>query len=221
MKRFRFVIAAVVSLWVGTATADSIPIFTIEGVNIAFFPLGGATDVGEMVFSLSGPGISIEGDGFFNCSGWCESFSYFPAGYPIDFSDLTTTFYTAQIRGKTYSDSSAFSSPWTLTSLGGDFTVPGGEVPAVLNNGLILGHVGSGNNLSTFYLKVPPGTLFVTFLQSDVDPTLFTWLPSGGFLAQSSVTPEPGTIILMVTGIVAIAALVRRRYRPGHADGLL
>ena len=162
-----------------------------------------------MGFSLSGPGISIFGDGFFECSGWCNSLSYFPAGYSIDFTNLTSTDYFAQIRGKTYSDISAFSSPWALTF--GDFTVPGGEVPAVLNNGLILGHVGSGNNLSAFYLKVPPGTLLVQFLQSDVDPSLYTFY-EGEFVASRTVVPEPATMALTATGLAAIVGLVRRKY---------
>jgi hypothetical protein len=197
------------SLFVSAAAnANSIPIFNITSVDIGFYP--GDNDIGGMFFSFSGPGISITGDGFFNCSGWCNSLSYFPAGYPIDFTSLTTTDYFAQIRGKTYSGFNAFSSPWTLTF--GNFTVPGGEVPAVLNNGLILGHVGSGNSLSAFYLKVPPGTLLVQFFQSDVDPSLYTFLGGGEFVASRTVVPEPATMALTATGLAAIVGLVRRKY---------
>jgi len=68
---------------------------------------------------------------------------------------------------------SAFSSPWSLSF--GDFAVPGGQIPAVLNNGLILGKISDGSKTFQFYLKVPPGTLELDFLQSDADPSLYTF----------------------------------------------
>jgi hypothetical protein len=220
MRRFRFVIPAVVLFWVGTANADRIPIFYITSVDIGFMAGNPNSDIGTMGFSFKGPGISIFGDGTFDCTIWCSFFNYESAGFPIDIANMTTTDYFAQIRGLTYYSEfpGSFSSPWTFDT---DFTVPGPEASGMLNNGLILGQVGSGNNVFQFYLKVPPGTLDLGFLQSDVDPSLYTFGGSGDFFAQSTVTPEPGTIILTVTGMVAIGALVRKKHFSSQANGCL
>ncbi|HEX6823430.1 MAG TPA: PEP-CTERM sorting domain-containing protein [Candidatus Sulfotelmatobacter sp.] len=210
MKRIRVVISAIVLLWAGRAKADNIPTFYVTDATIGFIGFGDAFGgpVASMEFSFTGPGFTIFGDGTFECgSGWCDFFTYYSPGYPVDFENLTMSDYTVQIGSVTYSAfPGPFSSPWTLSA---DCVVPSCNFgPATLNNGLILGQIGSGNNTFQFYLNIPPGSVYVGFLGG---PDLFTYGGEGEFSAHRSVTPEPSTAILMVTGIMAIAVVVRSR----------
>jgi len=211
MRRLRWTLLISCLFFAASLNADTIPIFNITSVVIGFNPDGG--DIGGMFFSFSGPGISITGDGFFGCSVWCNSLSFESTGFPIDITNLTTVDYFGQIRGKTFSALGAFSSPWSLTF--GDFSVPGGQVPAVLNNGLILGTVSNGNRAFKFFLKLPPGTLQLQFFSDPEFPDQWTFLGSGQFSASRRTTvPEPGTMALTATGLAAIVGLVRKKRSP-------
>ncbi len=137
------------------------------------------------------------------------------AGSPIDIQNMTAVGLTVQIGGQTYNENEAALVPWTVNP-SGNFAVPGGIVTAVLNNGLILGSVGTGNNLFQFYLKVPPGQLALFFPQSDLDPSLYTFVggawhssPPGYWVycwARPKETPP-------CTGMSRIAARHKRVHR--------
>jgi len=206
MRRFRWTLLISCLFVAANLNADTIPIFNITSVDIVFNPGGG------MFFSLDAPGVSITGDGFFGCTIWCNPLSFESTGFPIDITNLTTVDYFAQLRGKTFSALGAFSSPWSLTF--GDFSVPGGQVPAVLNNGLILGTVSNGNRAFKFFLKLPPGTLQLQFLSDPEFPDQWTFLDGEFSASRRTTVPEPGTMALTATGLAAIVGLVRKKRSP-------
>ena len=198
MKRFQRTILLSFLLLAGVAHADSIPTFKITDAFLQIEP--GGENHGFVGFNFAGPGINIFGEGFYECNVWCNFFTFVTDGFPIDIQNMTAESLTVQIGGQTYNENEAVLGPWNVNP-STDFFVPGGSVTALLNNGLILGSVGTGNNVLQFYLNVPPGQLSLFFPQSDIDPSLFTFVGGGSFIATTTV-PEPGTLALLATGCI-------------------
>ena len=213
MKRSRWITLLLFLLVSGIANADSIPVFN---VSASFDIEPGEDNQGFVGFIFEGQGIEIIGAGSYSCGGWCNFFTYVPAGFPIDIENITAVTLTVQIGGQTYNENEAVLVPWTINP-SGNFEVPGGVVTAVLNNGLILGSVGTGNNIFQFYLKIPPGQLALFFPQSDIDPSVYTFVGAGFFSAASAV-PEPDTLALMAAGCIVGLSLKKRSWarRSGH-----
>jgi PEP-CTERM motif len=176
MKTFRLFSAAVVLLWVVTASADSIPLFpiTYAEIDIANNDLGQGDNVsiyftGPGGFVLSGVGGTFGfGSGGACCIGW--------------------SFLTLTIGNHVY-DFETVDLPMLDINL-----LPGSDTRAVVANhfgGPIQLTAGSDDFIA-LNLKIPIGTYFYS--------------PDSGtaqFIASTTV-PEPGTLIFLATGLVGI-----------------
>jgi hypothetical protein len=178
MKSFRLLTAAVVLLWVGTASADSIPLFpiTYAEIDIANNDLG----QGDNVF------IYFTGPGGFVLSGIGGTFGFGSGGACcIGWSFLTLTI------GNHVYDSELVDLPMLDINL-----FPRSDTSAFVSNhfgGPILLTAGAADvDFIVLNLKIPVGT--------------YSFDPDSGtaqFVASTTV-PEPGTLIFLTTGLVGI-----------------
>jgi hypothetical protein len=208
----RLILGAVVLFAVSAtcAYADSVSTFHITQANMFMGPNEGFGD--NVGFSFTGPGVSITGIGGMACFYWCSD--------PISDPNIAqpseiflTTFLTATIGGITYD-------PDTLGLY--IFDAFGGL------SALTVGSVGEGDCSA----GQPGTTCFIQFrmtaptnggwsfnfaptVDQDGNPAyIFT---DGEFGASAPLlTPEPATVGLMLTGLVGIAGMVKRRARFRH-----
>jgi hypothetical protein len=198
MKHLRFALLGVLFLLVSLAAqADSIPVYQITNGFVYLEP-----EFGFMSFNFAGPGITVVGVGSFDCPSGC--FDHFlPEGTPIDFGNFLPIVETMQIGGKTYSEPQAVLNTWTMNFFTA-LSVPDQDGKAILNgNGLIPGSVDTANGTLQFEIKVPVGQLGLSWVPSIEYPSYYTPTP-GGFFAHTSLVPEPGSIVMLVTGLAGI-----------------
>lgn len=206
MRHLRFALCGLFLLASLAAHGDSIPVFQITSAQMFFF------GPGDVAFAFNGPGISVSGQGGFDCpSGWCSGFEV-PEGTPIDFTSfvLFAGFTTIQIGGTTYSGAQAVLNSFTMNPLAPLFVPDGGG--AMLNSNGLIG--GSVNGTFQFEIKVPAGSLELDFLPSVDDPGYY--ISTGGdFFAQKSPSPvpEPGSVFLLVTGLAGILGTLKIKQR--------
>jgi hypothetical protein len=175
--------------------ADSIRTFQVTQVSMSMGRNDGSGD--NVVFSLTGPGLSITGLGGMACFDWCSGFPTLdPSG--VTSQIFVANFLSATLGGTTYTpDTLSFQSPL--------FDDSGGV------NAFASGYVGEGDSFIQFNLISPTGDWSLSFAPVDGEPGYYTFT-RGQFRAQSPIiTPEPGTIALTLTGLWGIAGLAKRK----------
>jgi PEP-CTERM motif len=176
--------------------ADRIKTYVITQVSMSMSPNNGSGD--NISFSLTGPGVSITGIAGMLCIGWCDDQPIYgtPVVAPTQIF-LSSLDNVVILGGVSYYGGSVFFDGY------GPFNDSGGI--ARLASG-----VAGDNNLPFQLIQPQNGKWNATF---DYIP------PSGdtpGYYAFreatfSATAPEPGTIVLMITGLAGVAGLVRRR----------
>ena len=187
--------------------ADSIPVFNLTSATLLFTVNSGSGD--NASFGLSGPGTVVFGEGGAGCD-WCFAGTSFQPGQSLNgsVSFVGIDFILSiQLGGQTLDVNSTTLGSTSL--LAGSFLFPTDPqtttftvaVPAHFS-GLLLGS--SSPNFPTFGLRIPAGRLFLTFDSS-----------GGQFFFSQGVyfatTPEPGTLIMVGSGLLAMGTLVYRR----------
>ncbi|SRR5438876_6227038 len=197
MKRLIWVAAILFVLSASCAYADSVSTFNITQATMFMGPNDGSGD--NVFFIFTGPGVNITGIGGMACFDWCS-------GQPISDPNIAqasqiflTEFGIATIGGKSYD-------PMTLDlNLFDEF---GGL------NASTAGFVGEGDSFIQFRMTAPTNGSwsfnFAPTVDQDGNPAfIFT---EGEFSASAPLlTPEPGTVGLMLTGLVGIIGVVRRK----------
>ncbi len=197
MKHLRFALGALFLLVSLAAQADSIPVFQITDAFIYLEP-----EFEFMSFNFAGPGITVVGVGSFDCPSGCLE-HFLPEGTPIDFGNFLPTVETMQLGGKTYGYAQAVLNTWTMNFFTA-LSVPDQDGKAILNgNGLIPGSVDTANGTLQFEIKVPVGQLGLSWVQNYEYPSYYTPFP-GIFSAKLSPVPEPGSVVMLVTGLAGI-----------------
>ncbi len=227
MKRFQWMIAILLVTFAQLAHADSFSSFNLTTITVDVLPDQGGDNV---IFSLTGPGTNITGMGGINClKYWCAPFTTIPLGSGV-FANIgqifLSNFNSAVVGGKSYSrEEFGFNPPFFITVLG-QITFPGHPqnsfstcVPATVK-GPITGHAGSGETYTQFSLNTPTGGSFCT-TWNFVDSLNGYQFVRGKF--SVSTVPEPGTLGMMGSGLVAIfGSALRKGLRQAVAvSGLL
>jgi hypothetical protein len=200
MNYLRLAIVIMFAVTAQGSYADSIPTFQITQAQMFLNtdPDGSGHNVG---FYFTGPGVTISGLGSMYCAEWCSGLpSPEPSGYLSQIS--VSLFYTAIIGGKTY-DTSTLS----INNLFND--MEGGGLNASAS-----GSVGAGNGFLQFNLVLPTnGRWNLNFAESvdEFGRPVYSFT-QGSFTATAPLlTPEPATVGMMLTGIVGIAGVVKRK----------
>ena len=197
MKRFLWALPTFLLVFCTCALADSI--------TIGLSPNNGTGD--NFGFSLSQPGFAVSIDGgtgvdFFNDQGYAPG---------TTFGGATTVFFSAgtvQIGDNTFD----------LGFTGGTLFLSSFTLPA--NNQNFSIQVQAGFSTSAFFFDADGQFQTIDISGGAPGTMTFTWDPSLGlYFAQPAVfttavvTPEPGTLGLMGTGLVSVLALARRKLR--------
>jgi hypothetical protein len=208
MKSFQWTAAALLVALAQFAHADT---FDITQITITVF-FGNE----NVHFALSGPSTNITGFGGIACqpSDWCTN-PVLPPGsiFPNIGQIGIENFGDAKLGGTSYGDFEfGFTSSLSVDVLGSIILPvnPHGStftacVPATMS-GPVTGNAGSGETFTQFTLQMPVGGRFCT-----------TWFFGGGVYQFErgtffvSTVPEPGTLGLMGSGLVAILGATRRR----------
>jgi PEP-CTERM motif len=198
VKRIRSLVALAFVLSAPCAYADSIPILDI---NITYATASMGPD-GGVVFALFGPGTDITGYGGMACFSWCSG--------PIpDLNAVSAAqvfvgaFLSVNIAGTSYNPD--------LLSLNCCLFSPSGDL-----SGSVSGFVGQDVTFRYLNLTLPGGGgwnfNFDYFPPMNGNPAFYQFA-SGSFTAGTppAVTPEPGTLGLMTTGVVGLGGAIRRR----------
>ena len=215
MKRFQWAAAILLVALAQCVHADSISNFNITGVTVVVLPNEGGDNV---FFTLTGPGTNISGNGGINClSHWCDAFNTLSPGqsvFPNIGQIFLANFNNAMVGGKSYppEEELGFTSAFSINVLG-TFTLPVNPnsstfsscVPATVS-GPIAGFVGSGETFKQINLITPAGGSFCTAWNFSGGQYQFA---RGNFFV--STVPEPGTLGLVGSGLIALVGTARRR----------
>jgi hypothetical protein len=220
MKNLRWAIVALFAVFVQSAYADSVLVFNISRVTISF----GANESGDnSLFAFGGPGTSIVGGGS-ACNAfdtWCLSGALSSPGtflVPnvelVSFDGLSSV----KIGGQSYDPGAVGLFNSSITAVGFRFPAGGNSpfvftvtVPARLTSP-VQGELPDG---TFFDLNTPPEKLVLTF---NYVPAAHGF-PGGYSFSDGKyiiLTPEPGTICLIGTGLAAMVGRKRswRRSTP-------
>jgi len=202
MKRLLWIVVMLVVRFAPFSYADSIQTLQITQVTGSMSPNDGSGD--NIFFTFTGPGTSITAFGGMECSPWCSSgyLSPDPSG-PIGQVFVNLPFLTATLGGKTYSVDSVGYNCCFFAPFGGD-----------LNKSVIL-FVGEGDTFKEIKLRLPGGgnwSFVFDFVPPEGDFAGGSEFKHGDFFSSASVVvPEPETLVLLATGFVGIAGMIRRK----------
>jgi hypothetical protein len=206
MNYLRLAIAIMFAVSVQSSYADSIPTFYVTQATMFMGPNDGSGD--NVGFSFTGPGVNITGIGGMACFDWCSgpiSDTSIASPSHIFISSLDTVI----LGGITYD---AFS--LGFTGLSTFFDESGGLNPSVSG---IVGSDVTGPLQFNLILPTKGGWSlnFAPTVDQDGNPAfIFT---DGEFRASAPLpTPEPATVGLMLTGLAAIAGIVKRKAKFRH-----
>jgi hypothetical protein len=199
MNFLRLAMAILFAVCAQCSYADSIHTFQITQATMQMGPNDGSGD--NLSFTFTGPGLTITGIGGMGCIEWCS-------GQPIyDLSSVGTSqifitgFTTATIGGISYD-------PNTL-AFASLFDAFGGL------NASTTGFVGEGDTFTQFRITAPTNggwNLNFAYVQANGDTPAYYYFTDGEFSANARVvTPEPGTVSLMLVGLAGIAGIAKRK----------
>ena len=218
MKRFLWIAAILLVALAQCAHADGISYFNITQVTADIGPYG---DDNVFFFSLTGPGTYITGVGGIPCdpNHWCFG-GVFPPGssvYPQIGQIFLSNFNDATVGGKNYGrEGLGFTSPFSIDVLG-NLTFPVNPhsstfsacVPATVS-GPIDGFVSGPESFEQIVLNTPTGGTFCTTWDTYAFANGEFTFRMGNFSVQQPV-PEPGTLIMLGSGLLAVAGGLRRK----------
>jgi hypothetical protein len=189
MKFVRLAFLILMAAWAQTVFADSIPTFYITQVSMTMGFNDGSGD--NLSFTFTGPGLKIVGYGGMACLDWCSGPVASPDGSPGQI--YISNFTSVMINGTTYNpEDLGFQS--IFSSNGG-------------LNRTTTGFVGEGDTFLQFNMISPAGgdwNLSFTFFPDGNPPY---YLFSSGTFEATAVTPEPGTLTFMLSGLTAITGM--------------
>ncbi|PYX33301.1 MAG: hypothetical protein DMG77_00650 [Acidobacteria bacterium] len=197
MNYLRLAIAIVFAVFAQCSFADSIQTFQITQVTMIMGPNDGSGD--NLGFTLTGPGVTITGFGGMACFDWCSGPIPAPTGNP---TEVFVSFFGSATIGGTAYDPMSLSLDCCL------FNANGGV------NASASGFVGEGDSFTQFNLILPTNgkwTLNFAFQPPESGNPGYYYFTDGEFSAQTRVTPEPGMVGLMLTGLAGIAGIVKRK----------
>jgi hypothetical protein len=196
------------------APADTIRTVNVQQTSFVFFPNDGSGDNASL--QLNSPGTMIFSIAGTNCFDWCTPFTLEAPGSEL--SPSTDIFFDGlgqvTIRGKSFDPDSSAIFPASLDPQGTIFFPTNGEsfsasVPASLSSPLTM----SLSDGSTALLYTSKGTLTLnfTFMPGNNDTPSGYQFSDARFSAIGAV-PEPGSVVLMLTGL-GITGVLRRRVK--------
>jgi hypothetical protein len=215
MKRIQWMIAILLVTFSQFAHADT---FDITQITITVF-FGND----NVQFDLSGPGTKITGFGGIGClpSDWCTNPVLPPGSVLPNIGQIgIENFNDAKVGGTSFGADFGFTSSLSVDVLGSIILPvnPHGStftacVPATMS-GPVTGQAGSGESFTQFTLQMPVGGRFCT-----------TWFFGGGVYQFErgtffvSTVPEPGTLGMMGSGLVAVFGAALRKRTPTGRRG--
>jgi hypothetical protein len=221
MKRYQWTLAMLLVVVAQCAFADTISTFDITGVAISVVQFGGDNNNLRLVFT--GPGTDISASGVILCQSWCGVEKIFPAGSksPVPFGPediYLEGLSTVRVGGQSFfPDATGLEGPLALSFSGGfTFPVKGSSFTACQPASISSPITGSGSATSgqfiDFALLMPAGGKFCSTW--DFSPA-FPGSPAGYQFVKGNfvagVTPEPGTLGLMASGLAGLVGVILRK----------
>jgi hypothetical protein len=198
MKYLRLAITILLALGAQCSFADSSPTFQITQATMSMGPNNGSGD--NLSFVLTGPGVTIAGIGGMACFDWCSGPLSSPGGSPSQI--FVDNFGTAILGGIGY-----FAGYLSFNN--SLFDMNGGLNPSAN------GFVGEGASFIQFALTMPTdGRWALNFgyvPPQDGIPGYYVFTHGEFSASQTFVTPEPGAVGLMLTGLAGIAGIIKRK----------
>lgn len=192
------IIAILLAVTPQFSRADSIPTFQVTQVTMT---MGPNVSGDSLFFSFTGPGVTVTGiGGMGGCFSWCSGDPVPSTSVAVPSEIFITDFTTAILGGHAYEPSTLGIDP---------FDAFGGV------NAVSSGQVGSGDTFLQFSMTAPNGSWsfhFVPTTDQNGNPA-FSFVSASFSASAPLVTPEPGTISLVFSGLTGIGWITHRKGR--------
>jgi hypothetical protein len=205
MKSLQFAVPLLMLFMAAVASADSIPILRVTSADAGAGPNDSSGDNAEL--DLSGPGFKLSafgGTASYGFVGDTFSLGESVGGFSMSWFDFRLT-----IGNTTYDPITVDLSAVSVDPIAALVSVPGGCVPATLNNDAGNFPIQLIANGAPFNLVIPRGTLCLTFDPVSDNPSLYQF--SGANFFATSPVPEPGTLGLTISGLGVLFGVARKR----------